>query len=169
MIRVCKPDGLVGAIEVAWDHVIWYFPGEPRLTDLYRRWARDTAERQYELGADRGIGYKLSGLMRELGLRRIRLDGYPYIHYEADERIPLEYRLKQMKSSLRQYRAYLSEPSSTYARLSQGGMKKEDYKELVELDMTRLRKLVGNPSKMDSDFSMNSGIFFIATGVKRPN
>ena len=163
MIRVCKPGGLVGGVEVAWDHVIWYFPGNPRLTELREKYSAAYVRRQRMVGADRGIGYKLPGMMHELGLSRVRLDGYPFIWYEADDRIPLEAKLAQYRMELAMYRKnYVNE----YVKWLRGMMSREELTELMELDSKWLRSLVRNPKRIESDYHVNAAIFFIATGRK---
>lgn len=168
MIRVCKPGGMVGAVEGAFDHVLWYAPDDPRLTELYRKWVLAQTEGYRKLyGNDRGIGYKLPSIFKELGLRRVRVDAYPYVWTESDDRVPRAFKLQAHRDYLRRVNQPHSKERKESTRiLIAGGMARDEIEEMRRIANERSRRILKNPSLLDDDFSMNAGLFFIATGVK---
>jgi SAM-dependent methyltransferase len=167
MIRVCRPGGLVGAIEGAFDSTVWFYPHSERLSQLTTKNIRASAKGYMQLyGLDRGIGYKLPSLLHELGLERVRLDAYAFSWLQADDRISRGHRIEVMRHELRGMRR----PSKRYkVTLNKGGMTDEEIDEYDHLYRDYLTRLVGRPKASDGDYSVNAGIFFIATGIKSQN
>lgn len=167
MIRVCRPGGLVGAIEGAFDSVVFYYPHSERLSELSAKTMRADAfgyKKLYRL--DRGIGYKLPALFHELGLERVRLDAYTYSWLQGDDRIPYEYKVETYRRAL----DGLKHPTKHYREtLMAGGMSHDEIKEHDRLYLRYVKKVVGHPGASKNDCSMNAGIYFIATGLKGHN
>ena len=169
MLRVCKRGGLLGAVEGAWDHLILHFPADSSLTELQRKYAAARAKGVSKLyGSDWGRAYKLASTFDAIGLDRVRIDGYPYIWYEADDRIPLEYKLEYHRDEVNKFEGKESkEMQEEKILLTEGGMAEEDLNELRRRGYERSRRLLDNPELIASDYSLQSGILFITTGVKR--
>jgi ubiquinone/menaquinone biosynthesis C-methylase UbiE len=165
MIRICKPGGLVGAIEGGFDSVLFYYPHSERLSELSNKQVRAGATGYRKLyGLDRGIGHKLPSLLWELGLERVRLDSYAYTWLQRDDRIPLPHKLQMYRSELKGLR----HPSERYMEsLMAGGMTSEEIDEHDRLYMEYVKKVIKNPGFSNQDTSVNAGIFFIATGIKK--
>jgi ubiquinone/menaquinone biosynthesis C-methylase UbiE len=168
MKRVCMPGGLVGAVEGAFDHVAWYMPDNQRLTELYRKSVVAQTKGHRKLsGADGGIGYKLPALFAKAGLARIRLDAYPYVWLESDDRVPVKSKLEEHTAYVKRYK---EEPSTARRAREKvmlaGGMKKDEIEEMQQLTYERSKEIVENPRLLGQDFSVNGGLFFICTGKK---
>jgi len=167
MVRVCKPGGLVGAVEGGFDQKIFHFPQDSALTRLELKAVKAEAKGYQKMqGLDTGLGYKLPTLFRESGLKRIRLDGYASVWLEQDDRVPLDHKiaLNRFKlGNLRRNRGFSDEDRRT---LTAGGMNNTEIKALERLKMDRAQRLARNPSLFETDASMNAVIRFIATGLK---
>lgn len=164
MIRVCKPGGIVGAIEGAFDTAIFYYPGNEHLSELSSKIVRAQAKGTRRLqGLDGNIGYKLPSLFQECGLERIRLDGYARVWLGQDDRIPLEHKVKLHRNELDELRRRASYWTETFKA---GGMNEDEIREQRELHLTYLKRLLRKPESFKADSSVNAGIFFIATGIK---
>jgi ubiquinone/menaquinone biosynthesis C-methylase UbiE len=167
MVRVCKPGGLVGAVEGGFDHKIFHFPQDSALTRLELKVVKAEAKGyQKEHGLDTGLGYKLPAVFRESGLKRIRLDGIASVWLEQDDRVPLDHKiaLNRFKlGNLRRNRGFSDEDRHT---LMAGGMKITEIKELERLKMNRTLRRARNSSLFETDASMNAVIRFIVTGLK---
>ena len=168
MIRICKPGGLVGAIEGGFDGITWFVPDNPRLTELNRKSVRASTKGHMRMyGQDRGIGYKLAPIFKELGLTRIRLDAYAYVWMESDDRIPMDFKLFQHKEFIRRYNRPLDAQSRSFRRvLISGGMSRAEIEERKKVDYERSKRIVEDPSSISDDFATNAGTFYITTGVK---
>jgi hypothetical protein len=119
-------------------------------------------------GSDWGCAYKLASVFNDLGLDRVRIDGYPHIWYEADDRIPLEYKLEHHMDEVNKFEGKESkEVNEEKILLMAGGMTERDLNELRRRGYERSRRLLDNPELIASDYSLQSGILFITTGVKR--
>lgn len=164
MIRVCQSAGLVGAVEGAFDSVIWHVPGNSRLSELLRKRVEAETKGHNRLrGSDRGIGYKLPGIFRELGLSRVRLDAYGLAWLEGDDRIPADFKVRANKLHLQEARKKNSEYEDL---LCSGGMSTAQIQELRRLECEYRERFMKDPKLFETDASMNGGIFFIATGRK---
>jgi len=124
MIRVCKPGGLVGAIEFAADSVNFYYPESERLSELQTKSMRAGVEGYRKLyGYDRNIGWKLPSYFHELGLERIRLDGYAHAWLQQDDRIPVRHRVEMYRRDLEWLRGRLGNLDAERRVSKAGGMK----------------------------------------------
>jgi ubiquinone/menaquinone biosynthesis C-methylase UbiE len=115
MIRVCKPKGIIAAVEGAIDTSINYIPYNDRLNALLKH--RDAAEIEgYRkvYGYDRQIGYKLPTLFKKLGLERVRLDASPSVRLECDDRFPIEYKMEEHRLVLNYSTRLLSRVSKLH-------------------------------------------------------
>jgi len=167
MVRVCKPGGLVGAVEGGFDHKIFYFPQDSAMTRLELEVVMAEAKGYQKMqGLDIGLGYKLPMVFRESGLKRIRLDGYASVWLEQDDRVPLDHKIALNRFKLRSLRRNRGFGNEDRHTLTAGGMKKTEIKELERLKMNRAQRLARNPSLFETDASMNAVIRFIATGLK---
>jgi SAM-dependent methyltransferase len=166
MIRVCRPGGLVCAIEGAFDSVVFDYPENERLSELSTKALRLNARGYKRLyGLDRGIGYKLPSLFDELGLERVRLDAYAYSWLEADDRIPTDYKFEFHRRDL----DGMKHQSKRYEEaLMAGGMSRKEIGERDRLYVRHLKKLISEPDSIGKDFSTTAGIWFITTGIKGP-
>ena len=169
MLRVCKPGGLVGAIDLVLENVAYYYPQNQRLTELRKKWHEALVKGYAQIyGSDRNIGYKLPTLFKEQGLERVRLDAYAYVWSDSDDRIPFDFRLKSYQRYVRNFdtkqekRRRKEEERILYA----GGMTRSEIKEFYELGLQNDKRIVENPKLLDQTTSMNGGIFYIATGIK---
>ena len=164
MVRVCRPGGLVGAIEGAFNSVTFHFPESDRLSELSVKGMRSTARGFKSLyGLDRGIGYKLPSFFHEVGLERVRMDAYAYSWLEADDRIPTDYKVEFHRREL----SGMKHPTRRYEEeLVEGGMSRDEIRENDRLYLSHLKKLVGDPESTKEDFSTNAGVWFITTGIK---
>lgn len=164
MTRVCKPGGLVGAIEGAFDSVVFYYPHNERLSELAAKMTRANASGYRQLyGLDRGIGYKLPSLLRGAGLERVRLDAYAYSWLQGDDRVPTSHKVEMYRRELTGQKR----PTKRYREaLNKGGMTDDEIDEHDRLYLEYVKGIVNNPSYSEDDYATNAGIFFIATGVK---
>lgn len=164
MTRVCKPGGLVGAIEGAFDSVVFYYPHSERLSELSTKMMKADAMGYRQLyGLDRGIGYKLPSLFRGEGLERVRLDAYAYSWLQGDDRIPTSHKVEMYRRELIGQRR----PTKRYREaLNKGGMTDDEIDEHDRLYLEYIKRVVSNPSSSDNDYTTNAGVFFIATGIK---
>jgi len=169
MLRICKRGGLLGAVEGAWDHLILHYPADARLTELQRKYAAARARGVSKLyGSDWGRAYKLASVFDDLGLDRVRIDGYPYIWYEADDRVPLDYKLEYHRDEVRKFEGRAAkEVKEERSLLTAGGMPGSDFDELRRRGYERSKRLLDNPELIASDYSLQSGILFVTTGVKQ--
>ncbi len=170
MMRVCKPGGLVGGVDCVIEKVAYFFPDNKRLTELQDKRQRAEVQGYRRIyGSDKNVGYKLPTLFKELGLQRIRLDGYAYVWLECDDRVPLNFRLKEHVSYIQQFpKREKSAESKEYRKImSAGGMTSKEIADLRRLNLARSREIVEKPELLNTDTSMNSGLFYIATGVKK--
>jgi len=165
MIRVCKRDGLVGAIEGGFDSVIFYYARNERLSELSTKQVRAYFAGQRKLyGLDGGIGIKLPSLFQDLGLKRVRLDAYAYTWLQRNDRIPKEHKIRLWRTELKGLR----HPSKRYREsLTAGGMTGEEIDEHNRIYMKYVKKVIEDADFAGGDTSMNAGIFFITTGIKR--
>ncbi len=156
MARVCKPGGIVGAVEGAFDRVIWYFPDDPRLTALYQKWVVAFAKGHAKLnGRDRGIAYKLPAMFSEAGLKRIRLDGFPSVWLESDDRVPGGFRMQRHRIEVHDYEHPEMESRKERARiLKLGGMTGSEVAEMRRRSYERSKRILHNPKLLGGDFSM---------------
>lgn len=168
MKRVCKNGGLVGAVEGAFDHVAWYVPDDRRLTELYRKSVIAQTEGHRRLsGADGGIGYKLPALFMKAGLKRVRLDAYPYVWLESDDRVPAKFRLEEHAIYVRKYEGPPSVERKARERVMLAGdMAKKEIEEMRRRGYEWSKRIVENPRLLGRDASVNGGLFFIATGKR---
>ena len=168
MIRVCKRGGMVGVVEGGWDHIIHYVPDDKRLTALEQKWMVARTEGTRKLyGYDRGTGYKLAAIFDELGLTRVRVDPYAYGWFTADDRIPLDYKLEDFKDEVKQFEEKPKSAEEDKRVLLAGGMPEGEVEELRRLSYERSKRMIRRPELISEDFSMNAGIFFITTALKR--
>jgi len=168
MIRVCKPGGTVGAVEGAFDYVMWYAPDDPRATELSRKAvvARSVGYRRL-YGGDRGIGYKLPSMFDELGLKRVRVDGFPHVWMESDDRVPREFKLGEYREYVHRFENPVEKELEEHRRiLKLGGMTEAEIEESRRLYYERSKRILRDPSLLDKDFSINGGLFLVTTGVK---
>jgi ubiquinone/menaquinone biosynthesis C-methylase UbiE len=172
MIRVCKLGGLVGAIDCAVEKVAYFYPNNQRLTFLANKYQSAMVlgmKKRY--GYDKNIGYKVPSLFKEAGLKRIRFDGYAYVWLECDDRVPFDFRLKDHKSRVDQAQKFAGGKMSV-ARIEderialEGGMIRKEIEEMRELYLKQSKAIVDDPKLLNDDTSMNSGIFYITTGIK---
>lgn len=172
MIRVCKPDGLVGAVDVVLDKIAYYYPDSERYGDLYDKYEVALLKGSEKLyGADRKVGYKLPSLFKERGLERVRLDGYAYVWLNSDDRIPFDFKLKNAKEYVKDFdtAAERNRRKEDKKILLAGGMSSKEIEEFNRLSLERSKTIVENPKLLSENTSMNGGIFFIATGIKPAN
>lgn len=164
MSRICKPGGLVGAIEGAFDSVVFYYPENERLSELATKLMKADAVGNKRLyGLDRGIGPKLPSLFHQAGLERVRLDAYAYSWLQSDDRIPNEHKVEMYRREL----LGLRHPTKSYRnRLSTGGMTASEIEEHDRLYFRHIKRIVKNPDPSLGDYSVNAGMFFITTGRK---
>ncbi len=168
MKRVCKLDGLVGAVEGAFGHVAWYVPHDKRLTELYRKSVvAQTAGYMKLSGADGGIGYKLPALFQKAGLTRIRLDAYPYVWLELDDRIPAKFKLEEHANYVRSYGKPTAAWKAREKVMLAGGITRKEIEEMRERGYRWSKSIVDDPRRLAKDTSVNGGLFFIATGIKK--
>lgn len=167
MIRICKPGGIVGAIEGATDTINLYYAGDRRLTELQQKyWEHEARGFEKLEGLDRSVGYKIPGLFSELGLQRIRLDTYARSELDMDDRVPLEDKLEMYRFQL----YFLEQDGGLSDRekktLKAGGMKEGEMKEYA----SRLRRFLKGVSKdkeaVRRSSSTNVRNVFITTGIK---
>lgn len=186
MIRICRPGGVVAAVEGSLDSHVVYIDGEPRLNELWRKHnAALISGYKKVYGYDRNVGYKLPTIFRKLGLERVRLEVPLFSPYSpclllCDGRSPLEYRLDVLRYwELRYPSKFLSkvrrcktehecrimvekdEPS-----LVAGGMSCDEIIEFMRLRRSRAQRLLGDPSLLRNDTSVEFGAAFLATGMK---
>jgi ubiquinone/menaquinone biosynthesis C-methylase UbiE len=184
MIRICKHGGIVAASEGAVDSAIAYADGNARLNELQRK-QNEALILGYRkvYGYDRNIGYKLPVSFKKLGLKRIRLDVYPYSDGAllCDDRVPLKHRMDVLDYwELRYPTNFLSnierckienerrlvvrqaEPS-----LIAGGMSYEEIIEFMQLRKSRAQSLLDNPELLQNDVSVAFGVGFLTTGIKQ--
>lgn len=168
MIRVCRPGGMVGAVEGAFDYVMWYVPDDPRATELLRKGVVARSEGHRKLyGGDRGIGYKLPSMFSELGLKRIRIDGFPHVWMESDDRVPRRFRLEEHRDYVSRFENPVKNELEENRRiLKLGGMTDAEIEESRRLYYERSKKILKDPSLLDRDFSINGGLFLLTTGIK---
>jgi SAM-dependent methyltransferase len=167
MIRVCKPGGLVGAVEGGFDVGTFYFPDDAKRTALERKWIVALTEGNRKLyGTDRGIGYKLPAMFMEAGLRRVRLDGYPFVWLEGDDRVPRGHKIREYKAYIESTKKRSENWREGRRVLRKGGMTADEIEELERLQLSRITRLLENPDLIERDMSMNAGIFYITTGIK---
>jgi len=168
MIRVCKTGGMVGAVEGAFDYVMWYVPDDPRATELHKKEvvARSLGYRKM-YGGDRGIGYKLPNTFSELGLKRVRIDGFPHVWMESDDRVPKEFKLGEYRDYVHRFENPIRKVIEEHRRiLKLGGMTEAEVDESRRLYYERSKRILKDPSILDRDFSINGGLFLLTTGVK---
>ena len=168
MIRVCKSGGMVGAVEGAFDYVMWYVPDDPRQTALFRKSviARSVGHRRL-YGGDRGIGYKLPSMFSELGLKRVRIDGFPHVWMESDDRVPRQFKLQEYRDYVHRFENPVKKEQEENRRiLKLGGMTDAEIEGARNLYYKRSKRILKNPSLLDRDFSVNGGLFLLTTGVK---
>lgn len=164
MTRVCKPGGLVGAIEGGFDSVAFYYSHDERLSELAMLETKALARGYKKLyGLDRGIGNKLPSLFHEVGLERVRLDAYAYSWLQSDDRIPNTHKVELYRRELLGMRR----PTNRYrASLLKGGMTDDEIDEHDQLYRKYIKGVVNGQKAAEDDYSVNAGIFFITTGVK---
>lgn len=170
MIRVCKPNGLVGAIDIVLDKVAHYYPDNERYGELYDQYHHALIKGTAKLyGADRRVGYKLPNLFKERGLERVRLDGYAYVSLNSDDRIPFDFKLKGVTKIVKEFdtEAERNRREEDRKILLAGGMLSKEIEEFNKLSFERDQRIVENPKLLNEDASVNGGIFFITTGIKR--
>src|SRR5487761_932642 len=169
MIRVCKPRGLVGAIDCVLENVAYYYPQSESLTELTKK-RHKALVKGYALiyGSDRNIGYKLPTLFKQEGLERVRLDAYAYVWLDSDDRVPFDFRLKSHERYVDEFDAREEKNRRKEEKriLLAGGMKRNEIEEFYQLDLENSKEIVRDPKLLDESTSMNSGIFYIATGIK---
>src|SRR5487761_558592 len=180
MIRVCKPGGLIGACEGAIDSSVSYIEGDEHHNRLLRK--RNIAmlegyKKRY--GCDRRIGYLLPKLFKDLGLERIRLDGIAHIHFQSDDRVPMDFKKEENRVS----KLYPSRVLAKYGKLHDnrnrrafiekmepsllaGGMSFKEIIELMHFQKSRAERFLKNPDLFKEDTSVDAGITFITTGLK---
>jgi hypothetical protein len=166
MIRVCKPGGIVGAVEAAFDSVVWYVPSDDRFTELLKK--RVTAENggyRRVHGSDRGIAYKLPSIFKEEGLSRVRLDAYAHVWLEGDDRVPTDFKMESYKEELRTF----TRPDDYEHILREGGMRSKEFKEFGRRNQMFQKRFIDDPKLLDTDTTTNGRIFFITTGMKGSN
>ena len=169
MVRVCRPGGIVGAVEGAFDHSINHFPQDSALKKLELKATSAEAKGFQKLyGLDRGLGYKLPALFRESGLERIRLDGYARVSLGRDDRVPLDHKVAMYRFELDKMRRNGGFSKEDRRTLRAGGMAEDEVRQLERLEMERARSLIRDPSLFKTDDSVSAAIRFIATGLK-PN
>ncbi len=168
MIRVCKPGGIVGAMEGAFDYVIWYSPDDRHLTELQQKRVVAYARGHAELyGSDRGIGYKLPALFHRFGLRRIRMDPFPHVWLEADDRVPIKFKLQDHRDTVRLFEHPVKKEHQESTRiLKLGGMTANEIREVRRLTCQHSKRILRDPSLLEKDFTMDGGLFLLTTGVK---
>jgi len=169
MVRVCKIGGLIGAVEGAFDRIIWYAPDDLRLTELTHRWVDAYTKGYAKLyGSDRGIGYKLPAFFSEVGLNRIRLDGFPFVWLESDDRIPVSFRLQEHHRVIHSHEHPSGKSREESERiLRMGGMPAREIEEMTIRLYERSKGIVLNPKLLNRDFSMNAGLYLLTTGLKQ--
>jgi ubiquinone/menaquinone biosynthesis C-methylase UbiE len=169
MIRVCKPNGLVGAIDLVTDKIAYYYPKNERLGELHDKYHIASVNGYSKLyGADKNVGYKLPSLFKQRGLKRIRLDGYAYVYLQCDDRIPFDFKLKNEEKFVKEF----DSKEERNRRLEEekillaGGMNRREIRDYHRLNFELSRKIVRNPKLLKEDTSMNGGLFYITTGIK---
>ncbi len=181
MIRVCKPNGLIGACEGAIDSSVRYIEGNERLSELLKKHSVAIIEGYKKLyGYDRTIGYKLATIFNHMGLERVRLDGIPHINLQCDDRVPLDYKIEEKKDSIK----YPSQVVSKLERLRNvkaqrdfiekaepsllaGGMTHEEIIEIMRLRKSDGERFLKDPELFEEDSSVDAGMVFITTGLKQ--
>ena len=180
MIRVCKPGGLIGAVEGGVDTSVIFIENNERLNKLYSK-QKSAMIKGYKIihEYDRTIGYKLPIVFKKLGLERVRLDGIAHTYLWSDDRIPLDYRREQILDSIRYPADFLSKLEKLGTKLQKqrfvekmepsllaGGM---TYKEIIEYNHQRklyYNNFLNDPNILKKDMSVDAGISFITTAIK---
>jgi ubiquinone/menaquinone biosynthesis C-methylase UbiE len=180
MIRVCKPGGLIGACEGALDSSISHVEGNEHYNRLLRK--RNLAMlKGYKIryGYNRRIGYLLPTFFKNVGLERVRLDGVVHVHFEGDDRVPLDFKIEEKKHSIQYPKKVLAtfdrlkdrRKQQTYIKkmepsLLAGGMSYKEIVELMRLEKSHAEEFLQNPELFKRNTSSGAGITFITTGLK---
>lgn len=180
MIRICKPKGVIGAVEGAIDSSITYIEESNRLTELWKKHNLALLDGYRKIyGYDRRIGYKLPMVFKRLGLKRIRLDGVSDVRLQLDERIHIEDRINWTRYELEYPKSFLlkidrlrspQEKKLFVERMEQvliaGGMTAEEIIEFVRLRKSHGESLLRKTELFGKDASVQAGTHFLTTGVK---
>ncbi len=85
----------------------------------------------------------------------------------GDDRIPFDFRLKSHARYVDEFDTREDSRRKEEKRiLLAGGMKRNEIEEFYQLDLQNSKEIVRDPKLLDESTSMNSGIFYIATGIK---
>jgi ubiquinone/menaquinone biosynthesis C-methylase UbiE len=169
MIRICKPKGLVGAIDIVLDKIAHYYPDSERYGELYDKYHSALIKGSEKLyRTDRKIGYKLPTIFKERGLERVRLDGYAYVWLSSDDRIPFDFKFKNLSKYMKEYdtKAERNRRKEDEKVLLAGGMSRVEIEEFNQLVLDHGKRIVEDPKLLKEITSMNGGVFYIATGIK---
>jgi SAM-dependent methyltransferase len=167
MIRICKPGGMVGAVEGATDTINLYYHTDKRLTALQRKyWSYEARGFEKLEGLDRSVGYKIPGLFGELGLQRIRLDAYARSELDMDDRIPMEDKLEMYRYQLHSLEQDGGLSEREKKTLRAGGMNEAEMKEYARRLRRFLKAVAKDEEAVRRSSSTNVRIAFITTGIK---
>lgn len=85
----------------------------------------------------------------------------------TDDRIPLDYKLDDFREEVKRFEEKPKSAEEDERVLQAGGMSDGEVEELRRLSCERSKRMIRRPELIPKDFSMNSGIFFITTGIKK--
>lgn len=181
MVRICKPNGTVAAVEGAVDTNVIYFEDSRRLSDLWRKnFISEIRGYRKIYGYDRNTGYKLPFYFKKAALKGIKVKVFGDAEVLSDNTVPLDHRLEMLRYW------EVGKPAELLAKLARcknrdvermlvekaepvliaGGM---SYREIIAFN--RLRKLraenlLKNPCLLKEDRSISIGSGFLTIGVK---
>jgi ubiquinone/menaquinone biosynthesis C-methylase UbiE len=181
MVRVCKPNGTVAAVEGAVETSVIYFEDNPRLNELWKKSNTSEIEGYTKLyGYDRNSGYKIPFYFKRAGLEEIKIRVFGDAELPGDSTVPLEHKLEMLRywefenpnklltkvESCKNEDEVKALVEKAEQALIAGGMSYQEIIEFNQLRKSRAEKIIANPKLLEEERSITVGNGFLTTGIK---